>query len=321
MLFAASESAVTKKPRLRLTRRRSSSVRPRGSFHSSISRLMLISCGIQWLAHAARYFSQAHLYLNGTSWLRSALELITRLSSTVTRRKAFPAGASSSFCAAPVGTKPVVGWITRPGMGGMRAIEGVKAASSSKLSMGLSSGGGRGQGEELLVGGSALAFGRVMHLAGGDVEIPLAAGERHPVAVLRVLAGQPRRGKVGGVAEMHRVEHEQPPARDHHRVQSRRPGRGPQPRDERAGELARAEGDHVLAPRLIDRPRNPGFRSSRPWAPPWPEPRSVDPSWSSTFRRGSRPSRAGSRSSSGPGSRRACRCRRAACPRRRPYRY
>ena len=34
MLLAASESAVTKKPRLRLTMRRSSSVRPFGSFHS-----------------------------------------------------------------------------------------------------------------------------------------------------------------------------------------------------------------------------------------------------------------------------------------------
>jgi hypothetical protein len=34
--------------------------------------LMLISCGIQWLAQPARYFSQAHLYLNGTSWLTSA---------------------------------------------------------------------------------------------------------------------------------------------------------------------------------------------------------------------------------------------------------
>src|ERR1044071_925449 len=244
MLFAASESAVTKKPRFRLTTRRSSSVRPRGSFHSWMSRLMLISCGIQWLAQAARYFSQAHLYLNGTSWFRSALELITRLSSTVTGRKACPAGASSSFCAAPVGTKPVVGWIAKPGMGGVRAIGGVKPASSSKLSMRLSSGGGRGQGEELLVRGSALALARVVHLAGRDVEVPLAAGERHPVAVLRVLPDEPGGGKVGGVAEMHRVEHEQAPARHHHRVKSRRPGRRPQPRDERAGELARAERDH-----------------------------------------------------------------------------
>src|SRR5688572_20480249 len=87
MLLAASESAVTKKPRLRLMMRRSSSVRPFGSFQSWMSRLMLISCGIQWLAQAARYFSQAHLYLKGTSWLTSALELMTCLSSTSTRRR------------------------------------------------------------------------------------------------------------------------------------------------------------------------------------------------------------------------------------------
>src|ERR1041384_4735647 len=86
MLLAASESAVTKKPRLRLTMRRSSSVRPFGSFQSWMSRLMLISCGIQWFAQSAMYFSQAHLYLKGTSWLTSALELMTCLSSTVTRR-------------------------------------------------------------------------------------------------------------------------------------------------------------------------------------------------------------------------------------------
>src|SRR5918995_368077 len=86
MLFAASESAVTKKPRLRLMMRRSSSVRPFGSFHVAMSRDMLISCGIQWLAHVARYFSHAHLYLNGTSWLTSVAPLITRLSATLTRR-------------------------------------------------------------------------------------------------------------------------------------------------------------------------------------------------------------------------------------------
>src|SRR6202166_2057774 len=85
MLFAASESAVTKKPRLRLTRRRSSSVSPLGSFHSAMSRLIWISCGIQWLAHADRYFSHAHLYLNGTSWLTSVWPLMMRLSATFTR--------------------------------------------------------------------------------------------------------------------------------------------------------------------------------------------------------------------------------------------
>src|SRR6186997_2430848 len=94
MLLAARESAVTKKPRLRLTMRRSSSVRPFGSFQSWMSRLMLISCGIQWLAQAAMYFSQAHLYLKGTSWLTSALELMICLSSTRMRRNALSGGGA-----------------------------------------------------------------------------------------------------------------------------------------------------------------------------------------------------------------------------------
>src|SRR6476646_7124919 len=85
MLLAASESAVTKKPRLRLTRRRSSSVRPFGSFQSAMSRVMFTSCGIQWLAQVARYFSQAHLYLKGTSWLTSVWPLMMRLSEALTR--------------------------------------------------------------------------------------------------------------------------------------------------------------------------------------------------------------------------------------------
>ena len=51
--------------------RRSSSVSPLGSFHKAMSRVMLTSWGIQWLAQVARYFSQAHLYLNGTNWFTS----------------------------------------------------------------------------------------------------------------------------------------------------------------------------------------------------------------------------------------------------------
>src|SRR5438034_2022147 len=157
MLLAASESAVTKKPRLRFTSLRSSSVRPCGSFHGWMSRLMLISCGIQWLAQAARYFSQAHLYLKGTSWLTSALELMTCLSSTVTRRKAFPAGAGSSSFTAVAGTNAAVGWIARPGIA-------VNLFSSSKLSMGLSSCCCRRQAQQLLVGRHPLPLARVVHL-------------------------------------------------------------------------------------------------------------------------------------------------------------
>src|SRR5712672_1774244 len=128
MLLAASESAVTKKPRLRLIRRRSSSVRPFGSFQSAMSRLMLISCGIQWLAQAAMYFSQAHLYLKGTSWLTSALELMTFLSSTETRRN-LPSALARCPLPDPAGTKLLIGgWIAMPGIA-------FKLPSSSKLSM------------------------------------------------------------------------------------------------------------------------------------------------------------------------------------------
>src|SRR4030095_6224442 len=85
MLLAASESAVTKKPRLRLLMRRSSSVRPFGSFHNAMSRVMFTSCGIQWLAQVDRYFSQAHLYLKGTSWLTSGWPLMMRLATAALR--------------------------------------------------------------------------------------------------------------------------------------------------------------------------------------------------------------------------------------------
>src|SRR4249920_4274980 len=95
MLLAASESAVTKKPRLRLIRRRSSSVRPLGSFQVAMSRDMLISCGIQWFEQVARYFSQAHLYLNGTSWLTSVLPLMMRLSATRIRRNLSGVGSGA----------------------------------------------------------------------------------------------------------------------------------------------------------------------------------------------------------------------------------
>src|ERR1700712_2406720 len=104
MLLAASESAVTKKPRLRLTSRRSSSVRPFGSFQRAMSLDMFTSCGIQWFAHVARYFSQAHLYLNGTSWLTSVLPLMMRLSAALTRR----VGVASMSMRAMTGAAAVV---------------------------------------------------------------------------------------------------------------------------------------------------------------------------------------------------------------------
>src|SRR5262245_43101888 len=161
MLLAASESAVTKKPRLRVTMRRSSAVRPFGSFHSWMSRLMLISCGIQWLAQAARYFSQAHLYLNGTSWLTSALELMTCLSSTVTRRRRVSAGAGA--LAALGGTK-AAGLAATPGMAPSLG------ASSSKLSMARPPyGDGLLRLRQLAARRLALRLAGAGHLAGRDV--------------------------------------------------------------------------------------------------------------------------------------------------------
>src|SRR3989304_2995088 len=118
MLVAASESAVTKKPRLRLTMRRSSSVRPFGSFHSAMSRLMLISCGIQWLAHAARYLSQPYLLVHGTSWLPSLPPLMTRLSSTRMRRRLGAEGPSDCGRAGPgnTGINPVADCVASAGI-------------------------------------------------------------------------------------------------------------------------------------------------------------------------------------------------------------
>src|SRR5690349_24514913 len=140
MLFAARLSAVTKKPRLRLTISRSSSVRPPGFFHSSMSRCMLISCGIQWFAQPARYLSHAHLYLNGTSWLTSACPLMTRLSSTRTRLKlACSARCSASCCTARfAGARGIAAGpaeaSTAAGLGEALGEAGA-VKSSSKLSM------------------------------------------------------------------------------------------------------------------------------------------------------------------------------------------
>jgi hypothetical protein len=51
-----------------------------------MSRDMFTSFGIQWFAQLERYFSHAHLYLNGTNWLTSVLPLMMRLSAALTRR-------------------------------------------------------------------------------------------------------------------------------------------------------------------------------------------------------------------------------------------
>ena len=73
--------------------RRSSSERPSALRQVETSAVMLISWGIQWLAQPSMYVCQAQSYLNGTSWLRSARQLIIAFSSTVTR--AAPISSSS----------------------------------------------------------------------------------------------------------------------------------------------------------------------------------------------------------------------------------
>src|SRR5450830_568189 len=138
MLLAASESAVTKKPRLRLMMRRSSSVRPLGSFQRAMSRVMLTSCGIQWLAQVAKYLSQAHLYLNGTSWLTSVWPLMMRLSAALTRCVVSTTGAAA--CPITAGLKAVSDICGRaeganPGCAGGVRGAGAELFSSSQESI------------------------------------------------------------------------------------------------------------------------------------------------------------------------------------------
>jgi hypothetical protein len=139
MLLAARESAVTKKPRLRLTMRRSSGVRPFGSFQVAMSRDMLTSCGIQWLAHAERYFSQAHLYLNGTSWLTSVEPLMMRLSEARTRPEAGIVGAGCGDGGSGWATGATEGALAAPSNGASDGIGWTRAdvlgVSSSQTSM------------------------------------------------------------------------------------------------------------------------------------------------------------------------------------------
>jgi len=88
MLLAARLSAVLKKPSCasRCGRRLRSGVRvlPQSDVGRHIDLLRHPVVGV-----AARYFSHAHLYLNGTSWFTSQLLLMMRLSSTRMRLKDF----------------------------------------------------------------------------------------------------------------------------------------------------------------------------------------------------------------------------------------
>src|SRR5262245_46061623 len=236
MLLAASESAVTKKPRLRFTTRRSSSVRPFGSFHSWMSRLMLISCGIQWLAQAARYFSHAHLYLKGTSWLTSALELMTCLSSTVTRRKSPPASGALRAAGAP----SPVSLFSNVSMAVLAflVVQARRLGREHRLEL------GPVLAPQCSQGGLALRLGGQRQLERRDVQIPLGVDDAEPFAGFRVLLEQILPGKVLGLIEAQGAERQQSPARREHRVEPRAPARRPQRRHERTRKAAGPESDH-----------------------------------------------------------------------------
>src|SRR5687767_14063441 len=205
MLLAASESAVTKKPRLRFTMRRSSSESPFGSFQSWMSRLMLISCGIQWLAQAAMYFSQAHLYLNGTSWLTSAFELMIFFSSTVTRRNGLSATAGRAGRAGGATSGARFSKFSMSFSGvlvGSHRLREQQRAQAGFL-------GHRQRGEfgpvlapELAHRRRTLRRGGERELVGGDVQVPLGADDRQPFAVFGVLLEQLRVRQVCRLAEL-----------------------------------------------------------------------------------------------------------------------
>ena len=56
------------------------------------------------MAQVARYFSHAHLYLNGTNWLTSVWPLMMRLSAAFTRRAGVAAEVGAA-AAAEAGAK------------------------------------------------------------------------------------------------------------------------------------------------------------------------------------------------------------------------
>src|SRR5690606_30183921 len=93
------------------------SVSPVGFFQRAMSRDMFTSWGIQWLAQVERYFSQAHLYLNGTSWLTSVSPLMMRLSAARTRCAAASAAGAEVAWGAAGGM--AVSSTTRDGVAGL----------------------------------------------------------------------------------------------------------------------------------------------------------------------------------------------------------
>jgi hypothetical protein len=116
---------------------------------------MLTSCGIQWLAQVERYFSQAHLYLNGTSWLTSVWPLMMRLSAMFTRRALTAAAMAES-------TAETAGFGAAGGTG--------KVAASGKGLLGSATGATAGFGTEWIAAFSAGAA------ADGSALIGVASG-------------------------------------------------------------------------------------------------------------------------------------------------
>src|SRR5882757_6682316 len=115
-----------------------------------MSRAMLTSWGIQWLAQADRYLSQAHLYFRGTSWLTSVCPLMMRLSSARTR--------------------PGTGWEAWPGAcgAGMRAARGWFARAGPTSNSGRTRGSGPRAGP---LPAPAEAWLKPARLASGTVEL------------------------------------------------------------------------------------------------------------------------------------------------------
>src|SRR5699024_6280232 len=164
MLLATSDSAVAKKPRLRLSMRRSSSLSPSSDFHRAMSACIATSLGIQWWLQPARYFSHAQAYLSGRSWLTSARALIIALSSTSTRAPSrsispSPLAALALFTGVLLSTLP-----SRYGVSPEGAVDGKVWA------------GHRARPTRVLLAGLALGVVEGAGLTLGDLELVLVGG-------------------------------------------------------------------------------------------------------------------------------------------------
>ena len=308
MLLAASESAVTKKPRLRLTTRRSSSVSPFGSFHSCD-----VAAHVDFLRHpvvgaGGDVLLPGPLVLEGHQLVDVGLGVddLLVLDRDAAERVVRPAAPRAS-----------------PGLRRARARWSGLRKSSMWVSVVL---GGTRSGLSVLEFRPVLAQQRAQaasrsprwsrHLAGRDVQVPLGADDGHPLAVLRVLLQQLGRARSAASpnSSARNVSRRQPGAMTAYRPARLR--RRPQRRQERPGEAAAAESDHWQASQsglsMAHIFGRLGLSVGTAFSSPAFDGRLLGV--------GGAHARAGSRWSSGRGSRRACRSRRASCPRRPPCR-